>query len=102
MNDPRLPLWVTPAKDEPAHGILIRLAERNGIESSTRIPRMTGLNLSRLRLGSWFPSQCLGDGRQTMRRESASVMTLCGGGAVSGRRRCEHERLRWAFDVSFG
>ncbi|WP_338633194.1 TniQ family protein [Afipia carboxidovorans] len=51
MNDPRLPLWVTPAKDEPAHGILIRLAERNGIESSTRIPRMTGLNLSRLRLG---------------------------------------------------
>lgn len=28
-----IPLWVAPEQDEPAHGILLRLAERNGFQS---------------------------------------------------------------------
>ncbi|MBN8979403.1 MAG: TniQ family protein [Rhizobiales bacterium] len=51
MNDGRLPLWVVPAKDEPAHGILLRLAERNGIQNIRFLSYMTGLRVSQLRGG---------------------------------------------------
>jgi hypothetical protein len=51
MSVSPLPLWITPAEDEPAHGILLRLAERNGILSPTLVPFLTGLTVSRLREG---------------------------------------------------
>lgn len=51
MNDVRLPLWVVPAKDEPAHGILLRLAERNGIQNTRLLSHMTRLQVSQLRSG---------------------------------------------------
>ncbi|WP_441229640.1 TniQ family protein [Tardiphaga sp. 215_C5_N2_1] len=47
-----LPLVVVPAEDEPAHGILLRLAERNGILMPGLIPSMTDLTPSRLREGN--------------------------------------------------
>jgi len=46
-----LPLWVVPADDEPAHGILLRLAERNGTTVPGRISSLTGLTVRELRLG---------------------------------------------------
>lgn len=49
MNSSPLPLWVSPAEDEPAHGILLRLAERNGIQTQTMMQTLTGLTVSRLR-----------------------------------------------------
>lgn len=52
MTNTPLPLWFAPAKDEPAHGILIRLAERNGIEGFERVPALTGLRVARLRVGN--------------------------------------------------
>ncbi|WP_454000462.1 TniQ family protein [Afipia felis] len=51
MHPTPLPLWVVPAEDEPAHGILIRLAERNGIESPGRVSSLTGLTVHDLRNG---------------------------------------------------
>jgi site-specific recombinase XerD len=46
-----LPLWVSPAEDEPAHGLLLRLAERNAVPSIGLITLSTGLTVSRLREG---------------------------------------------------
>ncbi|WP_080964156.1 TniQ family protein [Rhodopseudomonas palustris] len=46
-----LPLWVSPAEDEPAHGLLLRLAERNAVPSIDLITLSTGLTVSRLREG---------------------------------------------------
>lgn len=46
-----LPLWVVPAEDEPAHGMLIRVAERNGIRSAGQIRALTGLTARELRNG---------------------------------------------------
>ncbi len=52
MTKTPLPLWFVPEEDEPAHGILIRLAERNGIEGYERVPALTGLRVARLRVGN--------------------------------------------------
>ncbi|MBN9598742.1 MAG: TniQ family protein [Afipia sp.] len=52
MTKTPLPLWFPPAKDEPAHGILFRLAERNGIEKFARVPALTGLKVAQLRVGN--------------------------------------------------
>ncbi len=46
-----LPLIVVPAEDEPAHGILLRLSERNGIPIPGLVPSLTDLTPSRLRKG---------------------------------------------------
>lgn len=51
MDRTPLPLWFTPRPDEPAHGILLGLAERNGILASGRVPALTGLRVARLRTG---------------------------------------------------
>lgn len=55
VEGPSLPLWVSPEKDEPAHGILLRLAERNGIENPVGILNHTGLRTSDLRVGREVP-----------------------------------------------
>jgi hypothetical protein len=46
-----LPLWVVPEKDEPAHGILLRLSTRNGILSRGLVAELTGLTPFNLRMG---------------------------------------------------
>jgi hypothetical protein len=51
MVSQSLPLWVVPEKDEPAHGILLRLATRNGIQSPGLVAELTGLTPSKLRKG---------------------------------------------------
>ncbi|MGP9811386.1 TniQ family protein [Rhodopseudomonas sp. NSM] len=47
-----LPLWVVPAEDEPPHGLLLRLAERNGIQSQSQLSVLTGLSVRELRNGA--------------------------------------------------
>ncbi|WP_046869226.1 TniQ family protein [Microvirga massiliensis] len=51
MDRTPLPLWFSPLPDEPAHGILLRLAERNGLLASTRVSMLTGLKVAHLRIG---------------------------------------------------
>jgi hypothetical protein len=46
-----LPLWIVPAQDEPAYGMLIRLAERNGLSAPNHVSSLIGLNVRDLRRG---------------------------------------------------
>lgn len=46
-----MPLWVVPEQDEPAHGILIRLAERNGFQSMHHISNLLGVTARELQYG---------------------------------------------------
>lgn len=51
MSSQSLPLWVVPEKDEPAHGILLRLSARNGIRARGLVAELTGLTAFNLRMG---------------------------------------------------
>lgn len=46
-----IPLWVSPRADEPAHGLFLRLVERNGYAKVTQLENATGLRLLGLRYG---------------------------------------------------
>jgi hypothetical protein len=46
-----LPLWTKVREDEPAHGVLIRLAEINGFLATTRIRTVSGVRPAHLRIG---------------------------------------------------
>lgn len=51
MIDSGLPLWIVPAQDEPAYGMLIRLAERNGLSAPNHVSSLIGLSVRDLRRG---------------------------------------------------
>jgi hypothetical protein len=51
MIEVGLPLWIVPAQDEPAYGMLIRLAERNGLRARNHVSSLTGLSVRDLRRG---------------------------------------------------
>lgn len=48
---PPLPLWTRPKPDQPAHGILIDLATRNGYLTLGEVSASTELKVARLRIG---------------------------------------------------
>jgi hypothetical protein len=49
-----LPLWAHPLPEEPAHGLLLRLAQINGYPYISRVERETGLSLSALQRGRQY------------------------------------------------
>lgn len=95
MTETPLPLWFSPEKDEPAHGILIRLAERNGIEGFTRVSDLTGLRVARLRVGNGVERLA-----SIIRCDPVSLMNSTATSDASGNVLIRGERLSIKRDLS--